>query len=75
MTVEDDAGITHAWVEVFLDDKWYTVDASKEIDQIMEFAPEATDVEGAIAEPTEDEMPDTEAEGEDAVSEEAGAEE
>ena len=56
MTVEDEEGITHAWVEVWLDDTWYTVDASKEIDQITEFVPEATDVEGLTIEPTEEDM-------------------
>ena len=59
MTVEDEEGTTHAWVEVALDDKWYTVDASKETDQIIEFEPEATDIEGTIAEPTEEDMPDS----------------
>ena len=54
MTVEDEDGTVHAWVEVALDDTWYTVDASKETDQIVEFVPETTDVEGAVAEPTEE---------------------
>ena len=56
MTVEDEEGTIHAWVEVALDDTWYTVDASKETDQIIEFVPESTDVEGAIVEPTEEDM-------------------
>jgi len=71
MTVEDEDGTTHAWVEVSLDDKWYTVDASKEEDQITEFTPESTDVEGDVAaeteevDETEDEDVDTEADSED----------
>ena len=56
MTVEDEEGVTHAWIEVCLDGTWYTVDASKEIDQIMEFVPETTDVDGAVDEPTEEDM-------------------
>lgn len=61
MTVEDEEGVTHAWVEVCLDDTWYTVDASKETDQITEFAPESTDVEGMTIEPTEEDMLEAEA--------------
>ena len=56
MTVEDEEGVTHAWIEVCLDDTWYTVDASKESDQITEFTPESTDVDGAVDEPTEEDM-------------------
>ncbi|MGX8773683.1 MAG: fibronectin type III domain-containing protein [Bacillota bacterium] len=54
MTVEDEEGTVHAWVEVCLDDTWYTVDASKDMDQIVEFVPETTDVEGAVAEAEEE---------------------
>ena len=65
MTVEDEEGTTHAWVEVCLDDTWYTVDASKDADQIAEFEPESTDIEGAVAEPTEEDMPDADVEDTD----------
>lgn len=51
MTVEDEEGTTNAWVEVSLDDEWYTVDASKETEQITEFVPESTDVEGITVTP------------------------
>ena len=56
MTMEDEEGTTHAWVEVCLDDKWYKVDASKESDQITEFTPDSTDVEGEAVESNEEEM-------------------
>ena len=56
MTMEDEEGTTHAWVEVCLDDKWYKVDASKESDQITEFSQDSTDVEGDAVESTEKEM-------------------
>ena len=56
MTLEDEDGTTHAWVEVCLDGKWYKVDASKEKDQITEFSQDSTDVEGDVAESTEKEM-------------------
>ena len=54
MTVEDEEGTTNAWVEVSLDDEWYTVDASKDTDQITEFVPESTDVEGMTAAPEDE---------------------
>ena len=77
MTVEDEDGVTHAWVEISLDGTWYTVDASKETDQITEFEPEATDVEGAVVEPTEEDMPDADAdaEAEDTEADDAEADE
>ena len=56
MTMEDEEGTTHAWVEVCLDDKWYKVDASKKSDQITEFSQDSTDVEGDAVESTEKEM-------------------
>ena len=56
MTMEDEEGTTHAWVEVCLDGKWYKVDASKESDQITEFSQDSTDVEGDAVESTEKEM-------------------
>lgn len=67
MTVEDEEGTTHAWVEVCLDGEWYQVDASKESDQIKKFDPESTDIEGDAIESTEEEME----EGANAVDEEA----
>ena len=67
MTMEDEEGTTHAWVEVCLDDKWYKVDASKESDQITEFSQDSTDVEGDAVESTEKEMD----EGAEAADEEA----
>ena len=67
MTIEDEEGTTHAWVEVCLDGKWYKVDASKESDQITEFEQDSTDVEGDAVESTEKEM----AEGAAAADEEA----
>lgn len=73
MTVEDEQGTTHAWVEVYLDDKWYTVDASKESDQIKEFVPESTDVEGSVVEPTEEDMEEAMAEADAEVPADAEA--
>ncbi|MBQ3322638.1 MAG: CHAP domain-containing protein [Firmicutes bacterium] len=70
MTVEDENGVTHAWVEVCLDDKWYTVDASKETEQIVEFVPQSTDTEGAVAELSPDEIMDDEATDDEAADEE-----
>lgn len=67
MTVEDEAGVTHAWIEVCLDGTWYTVDASKEADQIVEFVPTSTDVEGTIAEPVDEDTIDENAEQPDVV--------
>ena len=67
MTVEDEEGVTHAWIEVCLDGTWYTVDASKESDQIAEFEPESTDVEGMIAEPDEEDLVDENAENADII--------
>ncbi|MBR0455434.1 MAG: CHAP domain-containing protein [Firmicutes bacterium] len=67
MTVEDEDGVTHAWIEVCLDGTWYTVDASKESDQIAEFEPESTDVEGSIAEPDEEDLVDENAEDTDII--------
>jgi hypothetical protein len=69
MTVEDENGVTHAWVEVCLDGQWYTVDASKETEQIVEFVPESTDTEGEVAELATDEIMDDEA-TEDELTEE-----
>ena len=73
MTVEDAEGTTHAWVEVYLDDKWYTVDASKESDQIKEFVPESTDVEGSVVEPTEEDMEEAMAEADAEIPADAEA--
>ncbi|MBE6045141.1 MAG: CHAP domain-containing protein [Clostridiales bacterium] len=74
MTVEDENGVTHAWVEVCLDDQWYTVDASKETEQIVEFVPESTDTEGAVAELAPDEIMDDEATDDEATADEAADE-
>ena len=74
MTVEDEEGVTHAWVEVCLDDTWYTVDASKETDQITTFVPESTDVEGMTLEPTEEDMLEAEAAAAAAAGETADGE-
>ena len=46
VTAEDEAGNVNAWIEVSLDGKWYRVDASQQADQIVEFTPEVTDIEG-----------------------------
>ncbi|MCQ2546131.1 MAG: CHAP domain-containing protein [Clostridia bacterium] len=45
MTAEDADGNIHAWIETVLDGNWYTVDASKESNQIERFEHEATDIE------------------------------
>ncbi len=74
MTVEDEEGVTHAWVEVCLDDTWYTVDASKETDQITTFVPASTDVEGMTVEPTEEDMLEAEAAAAAAAGETADGE-